>query len=198
MRIGFVIVGAIVAVVGVALLYVPVFPQSAQTVTAKPGVPSYYVGNVSYDSLTGKIPVSISWTATTTVTVIGGACTSHCTNFSDLSDVTLETGTSGSFMVEQPVGGSIFMGANTSGAPSGSVTFKITAALTTVGSLLVIVGLLILVAGAFLRRTKASPAIAIVPAPGAPSPTPAPAAPSTPADSGPSGLSGLGRGPPNE
>lgn len=181
MRIGFVIVGAIVAVVGVALLYVPVFPQSAQTVTAKPGVPSYYVGNVSQDSLTGKIPVSISWTATTTVTVIGGACTSHCTNFSDLSDITLETGMSGSFMVDQPVGGSIFLGANTS-TSSGSVTFKATIALTTAGSLLVILGLLILVAGALLRRTKASPAIATVPAPGAAAPAPTPTAPANPAE----------------
>ncbi len=198
MRIGFVIVGAIVVIVGIALLYVPVSPQGSKTVSVLPELPNYLVVNESGASLTEKIPVSVTWTATTEVTVIAGACTSHCTNFSDLSDVTLETGTSGSFMVEQPVGGSVFMGANTSGAPSGSVTFKITAALTTVGSLLVIVGLLILVAGAFLRRTKASPAIAIVPAPGAPSPTPAPAAPSTPADSGPSGLSGLGRGPPNE
>ena len=182
MRIGWVIVGAVIAVTGVALLYVPVIPQASRTLTASPGAPAYFIASAPGASLTGKIPVSVSWTASTTVTVIGGACTSNCSNFSNLSDIVLQTGTSGTFTVDQPVGGSIFMGANTSDSSTGSVTFKATTAYTTVGSLLVIIGILILVAGLLLRRSRAGPAIATVPAPTVPSPTAAPATPTNPTD----------------
>lgn len=180
MRIWFVVIGVVVALVGATLLYVPVYPQPTQTVPALPGPPTYYIGNVTGAPITGKIPVSISWTANVTVTVIGGACTNHCVNFTDLSSVTLQAGTSGSFTVDQPIGGSIFFGANASGSTSGLVTFKVTSALSTLASALVIVGVVLALIGVFLRTQKPSPAIATVPAPGAPSPspTPAPAAPS--------------------
>ena len=182
MRIGFVVIGAVVAVIGAALLYIPVVPQPSETVPAVSGPPTYYIGNVTGYSITEKIPVTISWTANVTVTVIGGACTSHCVNFTDLSSLTLQTGTSGSFAVDQPNGGSIFFGANASGSSNGSVTFKVTTALSTVASGLVVVGIVLVLLGLLLRTQKASPAVATVPAAVAgPSPSPAPA-PATPSD----------------
>lgn len=180
MRTGVVIVGVVLAIIGAALLFVPVVPQTSETVQSNSATP-FYEGSVAGFSLTGSIPVSVTWTANTTVEMIAAAAScsgTNCANASQISGATIQSGTSGSFTLNQPDGGSIFMGIAPTGGGPANATFKITTALTTVGSVLVIVGILVLIVGAVLkRRTMAMPQAPAQPvqpaAPGTP-PTPPP------------------------
>ncbi len=176
MRVILALLGALVAAIGVVLLFVPLAAQPAAVVPAATGPPTYDVGKVPGASLIGVIPVSITWSSTSYVTVIGGVCSAPCTNDSQLSDITVQNGTSGGFSVNQPVDGETFVGANTTGNTSGTVTFKLTTALTTEASLLIVVGIIVVIVGVFLGppKPKAVPAAA----PGAVgAPVPAPSAP---------------------
>ncbi len=174
MRIGLVIVGLVLIILGAVLLFVPLEPQTNQVVSTSSDTP-YYEGTVSGFSLTGSIPISVSWNASATVQVIAGACTATCTNESQVSSITTETGMSGSFTLSQPNGGSILMGAiGPLGGSPASVTFKITTALTTVGTILVPVGIIVLILGVVLKSQKQKMAAM---APPASPPTPPPAAP---------------------
>jgi uncharacterized membrane protein len=165
MRLGMVIVGVIVVIIGAVLLFVPLVPQTSQTVASNSSTP-FYLGSVSGFSLTGNIAVAVSWTSTTTVTIAAAACSGTCSNISQISGITTQSGTSGSFTLNQPDGGEVIMGIVTSGGAAANATFKITTALATVGSILVIVGIVILIAGIVLHRKKPA-------AEPAPAPTPA-------------------------
>jgi uncharacterized membrane protein len=174
MRIGLVIVGVVLLIVGAALLFVPVVPQSNETVSSSSTAP-YYAASVSGFSLTGSIPIAVTWASSgPSVTVIAGACSGSCISSSQVSSITYQNGTSGSFTLSQPDGGSILMGVDQGGGGV-NVTFKITTALTTVGSILVPVGILVLIVGAVLKRGGSKPA----PAPMA-APEPTPTAPESP------------------
>jgi hypothetical protein len=171
MRVGILVVGIVLAIIGAVLLFVPVVPQASQTTTST--VPVVLL-SVSGFSITGSIPVAVSWNSTTSVIVVGVACTATCNqNVSSLSGVTLQTGTSGSFTLNQPNGGEIGLAAeNSSGSGSPStVTFKVTTAISTVGSALLIVGIIVLIIGAAVKSKKAQVA----------APAPMPYMPSTPA-----------------
>lgn len=160
MRIGLVVAGVIVIIVGAVLLFVPVVPQASETVQSNSSAP-YYLGSISGFSLTGSIPISVSWTSTSSVEVIAAAVScsgSGCTNVSQISGTTAESGTSGSFTLNQPDGGSIIMGiASVTGGGTANATFKITTAITTVGSILVIVGILLLIVGLVLKSKRPAP-----------------------------------------
>jgi len=165
MRPIWVAVGAVLIVVGVVLLYVPFVPQKSITVPASQGPPDYEVGTVPGSSLTGKIPVAFAWTSSVTVTVYGGTCSNPCSNYSELSGIVVQTGTSGTFTVQQPVGGTIFVGANTSTGPAGSVSVKVTTAFSTLGSLFVIGGVALALVGLVIRPKRATSALGEAPPP---------------------------------
>jgi hypothetical protein len=171
MRWSWVAVGVVIALLGAVLLFVPVVPQGSETATyasTSGGVQySYYRANVSGYSLSGTIVVAVSWTSNTStaVQVIAAACSASCgENYQQLSDVTNETGTKGTFVLDQPNGGSIVMGIlSTESGKSASVTFKVTTALATVATALVVIGLVLVIAGAVLRRKPGPPAPATIP-----------------------------------
>jgi hypothetical protein len=188
----FLLLGAGLIAVGIALLFVPVLAQPTETIPARHGPANFYIEHLPGASLTGTIPATISWSSDVAVTVVGGACAAACTNDSELSDVVVQRGLSGTFAVVQPDGGSIFLGANTSAPIPATVTFHATAAFVTLGSLLAVGGLVV-VALAFVWQ-KRSPDPAPPPAPGAVGPPPV-TEPTRSADSDhPSGY-GRGTGP---
>jgi uncharacterized membrane protein len=155
MRPVIVVVGIVLLIVGAVLLLEPVVPQGNQTISNNSALP-YVIESVSGYSLTGSVVVHISWTAPTAVTVVGGACTANCNSSSSASGVTEQSGTSGSFTLNQPNGGEILFGAlNPSTGKGGNATFTISTALATVGTLLVVVGILLVIAGAVLKSDKA-------------------------------------------
>ncbi|MCI4352422.1 MAG: AAA family ATPase [Thermoplasmata archaeon] len=169
------VVGLVLAVVGAVLLFVPVVAQPSQTVQTTSSTP-YVAFTVSGFSLTGSIPVSVSWTSTASVTVLAAACSAQCSgNPSSISGLTTQTGTSGKFTLNQPDGGAVVLGALNVGGAAAAVTFKVTTALTSIGSILLIVGILLLVVGILRWSRKAempAAAMAAAPtgAPGAPQP----------------------------
>ena len=149
-----VVVGAAISVLGVALLLVPLTPQASETVR------SQYVGSVSGFSLTGKIPVSVTWTSPEPVQIGAAACAATCT-LSDYRNTGAvhQNGTSGSFTLSQPDGGSIIMGnvgpmPQIVGLPGPNITFRITTAPTTIGTGLAVIGGVVLIFGLILRSTK--------------------------------------------
>ncbi|MCI4352996.1 MAG: hypothetical protein L3K14_06370 [Thermoplasmata archaeon] len=183
MRMGLLVVGVIVAIVGAVLLFVPLVAQSNQTVSTGSTTP-FVLLSVSGFSLTGSIPVGVSWTATSSVTVVAASCTAAClssnaTSISGLSGLTYQTGKSGSFTLNQPNGGEVIVGALNLGTGSpANVTFKVTTALSTVGTVLLVVGIVVLIVGVVLKSGKAKmtpampPMYPSTPSPGAPPPSP--------------------------
>lgn len=179
MRAGWVVVGIVVAVIGAALLFVPVVPQSNETVNSSSSTP-YVIVSVGGYSLTGNVPVAVSWSTSgsASVEVLAGACSGTCNDTSQVSGITSQNGTSGSFTLNQPNGGEIIMGVVYGGSPAVTVTFKITTALSTVGTILLVVGILVLIIGIVLRGKPKASAAAAPPTP-APSTGPGGPPPST-------------------
>lgn len=151
MRIGMVVVGVVVLIIGAALMFVPLSPQPSQTLT-QTSESTPYAFTISGISLTGSIPISVSWTSNTTITLLAVACSGTCGNLSTLSGVTLQTGTSGSFSLSVPTGGTVEIGTITTGGTPSSTTVNVTTALTTVGTILLVVGILLLIVGLVLKR----------------------------------------------
>ncbi|MCI4327187.1 MAG: hypothetical protein L3K16_06100 [Thermoplasmata archaeon] len=163
MRPVIVVVGIVLLIVGAVLMVEPVVPQSNQTISSNSALP-YVVESVSGYSLTQTIAVHISWTAPATVTVVGGACTASCNSSSSASDLTIQSGTSGSFTLNQPNGGEILFGAIngstfSQGSGAANATFMVTTAFATVGTLLVVVGILLVIAGLVMKSDKARAAV---------------------------------------
>ena len=192
MRLGILVAGIVLVIIGAALTFVPVVPQGSQTVRSNSTAP-YYAGSISGFSLTGSIPVSVSWTASSDVEIVAVAAScdgAGCSNATQISGATLQSGTSGSFTLDQPDGGSIIMGVvSTPGGSSANATFKITTAVTTVGAILAIVGIILVIVGAVVRKGRKATTVA--PAPTAwPAPTDGPTtAPPTPPAQDPPGQS---------
>ncbi|HKV89889.1 MAG TPA: hypothetical protein VJQ43_01690 [Thermoplasmata archaeon] len=161
---GIVVVGVVLLILGAVLLFVPVVPQAKQTIGPSSSIPGVIL-SVSGVSLTGSIPVSVSWSSTGPVTVGGATCAANCEsiNATGVSNPTIESGTSGSFTLNQPNGGSLVLIAFSFGSgPNGfanrsnaTTTFTLTTALSTVGSILLIVGILLLIVGLVLKSKKA-------------------------------------------
>ena len=180
MRGGIVIVGIVLIVIGAVLLFVPVAGQGSQTVNSGSSTP-FEVISVSGFSITGSIPVSISWTSTGPAEVVAASCTASCDTsggVSALAGVVIQSGTSGSFTIGQPNGGEVVYGViSTGGSSSVNATFSVTTALTTVGSVLLIVGIVILIIGAVLRSKSK---MAAMPPPQPATPAGEPMAPMNP------------------
>jgi hypothetical protein len=185
-RAGLVVVGIVLAVIGAVLLFVPVVPQGSDSVPSSGTNLPFLTVSVLGFSITGSIPVAVTWTATARVTVVAATCSAKCTaNFSTISGIVLQSGTSGSFTLNQPNGGEMRFGAVSSSSPfvgalnaSGSpftVTFTLTTALSTVGTVLVVIGSIVLILGAVVKSTKAKMAAAAAPMSYMPATTPPPA-----------------------
>jgi uncharacterized membrane protein len=188
MRPVIVVVGIVLLIVGAVLLFEPVVPQANQTITSQSS-PPVDIESVSGYSLTGSIAVHIAWTSVAPVTVVAATCSANCNYNSSASGVTLQSGTSGSFTLNQPNGGEIAFGAiNLTSGKGGNATFTISTALATVGTLLIVVGILLVIAGVILKSDKArsavQPASPVVSSPSGPtSPGSDPAASPTPPSS---------------
>lgn len=173
MRWPWLVLGVALVVIGLVLVVVPVVPQGSGTVSY--GVTnggahlSYYRVAESGLSLSGVIVVSVAWTAagSSAVEIIAAACSSTCGgNFSQLSDVTVQTGKSGAFALDQPIGGSIAMGIlSTENGSNASVTFRLVTTLSTVGSAMVVFGGALAIFGGVSRRKRASGSREDAPAP---------------------------------
>lgn len=158
MRAGIVVVGVVLLVIGAVLLYVPLAPQPAQTMTQSSSSASPYAFQVSGFSITGSMPVSISWTSNTSVILAAVACSGTCSgNISSVSGVVLQTGTSGSFTLSVPDGGTVAIVAESSTGGPSTTTVNVTTAETSIGSILLIVGILLLIVGLVLKRKSAKP-----------------------------------------
>jgi uncharacterized membrane protein len=154
-RITWVVVGVVVLVIGVVLQFVPVASQGSETVVGGSDAP-YWAGSVSGVSLTGSIPVSVAWSSSTAVTVLAGVASGGCSSPTSVSGVASQSGTSGTFTLNQPDGGCLLLesGPGTGGS-SVNVTFTIKTALTTVGSAMIIFGVILVIVGLVLRRKSA-------------------------------------------
>jgi uncharacterized membrane protein len=160
------VVGVVLVLIGAVLLFIPVEDQGSQTVDTSSTLPGELV-SVSGFSLTGSIPVSIDWTATSAVVVAAVACSGNCesSNASTLSGVTTQTGTSGTITLNQPDGGEVGMIAlPASGGHEANVTFDIKTALTSVGSILIVLGIVLLIVGVVLQGKPKAGAAPVAPA----------------------------------
>ncbi len=149
-------VGIVVALLGIALLFAAVAPESDRTVDSSAKAP-YYVGRVGGFSLTGSIPISVSWSVngSSPVEVWAAACALGDVCGSALAPTDYENGTAGTLTMSQPNGGSIVLGVLYGGTPGEVVTFHLTVALATAGSVLAVVGLAILIAGVVVPSRSA-------------------------------------------
>jgi len=151
-RLAIVVLGVVLAVVGAGLLLAPVSPRPDQTV--REGLSIAF--SVQGFSLTGSIPVAVSWASTlnATITVYGLACSTTCTSNNVQGQFASQTGKSGSFLLDQPIGGTVLIYEVTKVGQLGNVTVKTATALPTEGSILVIVGIVVLTVGMVLRPKK--------------------------------------------
>jgi len=158
--------GVVILLVGVALLYVPVVPQftSTQTVSLQSQNRGWYflLENVSGYSITGVVPVLVSFTSSALVDVEFATCTDVCHNFTQLQQGQRVAGTNqigilvgvtgGSISLNQPNGGSIWVawGQQTTTPTSVNITYSVTTGLTVAGPLLLTAGSAVLVSGILL------------------------------------------------
>jgi uncharacterized membrane protein len=167
MRAGIVVVGILLIIIGAVLMFVPLL--SSASVNLSSSQPEQEV-NVSGFSITGGIPATLSWTSNQPVNVSVATCSSVAGNGTCKGTVSLlsaENGTSGSFSFNVPAGGGIGVGMVGGDAATASVTIKL--AQTTVGLIVLVIGVILFLVGAAVRRK--------VPPPPPPPPPAAPAAP---------------------
>lgn len=152
MRMGMVVVGIVLLIVGAALMFVPLSPQPQQTLTQS-STTTPYAFTISGISITGSIPISVSWSSNTSVLLVAVACSGSCSsgNVSALSGATIQTGTSGTFSLNVPTGGTVEIAVGTITGGASSTTLNVKTALTTVGTIVLIVGILLLIVGLVLK-----------------------------------------------
>jgi hypothetical protein len=149
---------------GAILFFVPVVPQASHTRTLEfpPGDSDYFLKeNISGFSLTGTIPVIISWSSNGSIDVVASACPHYCSNQSQLpsnSIVYESLVTSGSVYLSVPNGGAIFVAwyQQTDQPPSTALTYTVWTGLTPAGPILLISGSAVVVLGVTFRRMDAA------------------------------------------
>lgn len=140
---------------GTVLIYVPVVSQGSHTRTLEyPPGNWYYIltENISGRSLTGMIPVSISWSSNGSMDVVAAACNHPCLNESQLpknSTTYQNLVTSGTVALDVRNGGSIFVAwfQQTDHPPSTEFTYTVWTVQTTAPPVLLVSGSIILVLG---------------------------------------------------
>jgi uncharacterized membrane protein len=156
MRIVIVVVGIVLIILGAVLAFVPLTTAATQEVTSS----APYGANITAAfSITGTVPLTISWTSGSSTTVLLGACdkissSANCTN----PQLTTQSGTSGSWNVNVKPGGAIVAACATSGCTA-NVTVK--EGQTVIGDILLILGIVILIVGVILKsKPKMAPPMA--------------------------------------
>lgn len=154
------LLGIVLVLIGIVLSYVPTVPEGSHTatVTADSVAGPWYQFSekVPGSSVTGVIPITISWTASSRATdADAAACFGDCTNVTQV-DSFMQTegeGTSGSFSLLQPNGGSIFLALiqQTTPPASDNFSFSITAVLTVAGPLLLTSGTIVIILAGILE-----------------------------------------------
>lgn len=161
MRIVIVVVGIVLIILGAVLAFVPLATAASQEVTSS----APYVANITAAfSITGTVPLTISWTSGSTTSMILGACDKVNSGASNISgsctnaQITTQTGTSGSWNVNVKPGGAIVAGCFTSGCTA-NITVK--EGQTVIGDILLILGIVVLIVGVVLKsKPKAAPPMA--------------------------------------
>jgi hypothetical protein len=168
MRIVLVIAGIVVLLVGALIQFVPLAPQPVNPISTYGGTP-FETFSVGGFSITGSITVSISWTASSPVTFIAAVCPSGChsANVSSLSDITTQSGKSGSLTLSQPNGGEIILVALSN--TSTGVNPTVITVWATEAAVVLFAGVAVVIAGVVWR----SPRRAVPTAGAAVSPSPA-------------------------
>ena len=158
MRAVSVVLGIVLLMAGAVLLFVPVVPQGShnETIALDSANGGWYqlTENISGFSITGGIPVSVSWTSSGEVYLDAAGCSHYCDNVSQVANyMQVEGGLSGSISLTQPNGGSIFLAWAQQTDPPTSVnfTYSITTGLTVVGPALLIAGSISLILGVAMR-----------------------------------------------
>ena len=176
--------GIVLLVVGAGLLFVPIVPQGShtETVVLLSADNGWYQlsENVSGFSVTGVGPVSVSWTSSALVDVDAATCSGYCGNVDQVASVMqVEIGTQGSFYLNQPNGGSIFVAwAQQTFAPASvNITFSIWTDLTIAGPIVLTSGSILLILGIVpgpKDRLEIAPSASSFPAEEIPGPPPRP------------------------
>lgn len=154
MRAGIVVAGVVVLVIGLVLAFVPLVNQGSTHV----GQFQSLAEGPSGFSITGSIPVSITWSAATSgsLSVAVSSCSPSSASAGTCNGPYTwhnQSGTSGSESFSIPDGGSaIFAFSSLGGA---SVTM--TTALSTIGAILLVIGIIVLIVGLVLRRKQPKP-----------------------------------------
>jgi len=164
-------VGIIVTILGAILSFVPLAPQPAGSLRTDSSS-AFYALQAGGFSLTGGIPTTVSWSASESVQIVaytepGPVCT--MSGYSSPngggynvpgSTAATDSGTSGSFTFEQPESGCMVLAVN---LPTGSgpvnVTYHVTTAETTFGTLVLVPGIVLVIAGVVLRKNEKGPAV---------------------------------------
>jgi uncharacterized membrane protein len=169
MRLGFVIVGVILLIIGAAISFVPVVGQGSNNLTAN----NPYTANATGFSITGSIPASVTWTSSGSVDFIVGTCsnTSPTCSGGTTHEWWQNDSTGGTIAFSIPTGGQVIFGILTTNATTtGSAT--LTLAETSIGLILIIVGILLLIVGLVLKSKKQKAALAAAAEPSTPPATP--------------------------
>lgn len=157
MRIGFVIVGIVIVLLGVLLLFEPIVPLQSQTVTsANPDIFTV----AAFVSPTGNVQLTVTWSSTTSITFAVYTCTSVNLPASNVSTacrgvatIGSETGTSGTFHFPVKSGSSVIAGIFSQKSGTASVT--VTGSSPLLATFLLVVGLVLVVVGGVLKKKAA-------------------------------------------
>jgi len=170
MRSRLLLVGVVVTTLGAILSFVPLAPQPTWSLRTDSSV-AFYSNHAGGFSVTGGIPTTVSWSASESVQIVaytepGPECTMSGYSSPAGSGYSVpggisasDSGTSGSFTVEQPENGCVVLAVNLP-ADSGpvNVTYHVTTAETTFGTLLLVPGIVLVIAGIVLRKDRKGPA----------------------------------------
>ncbi len=149
MRGGVVAIGIVLLVIGAVLAFVPLIQAASQDVSESS--PAAY--NISaLFSITGTVPLSISYTSSQTVDILVGTCDSvtyspsgqpQCSNPS----ISSQNASGGTFNVNVKPGGAVVIGL----LGPGTATVTVKEGQTTAGDILLILGIVLVLVGLVLR-----------------------------------------------
>jgi uncharacterized membrane protein len=152
MRIGILVVGVVLIVLGAVLGFVPLVQVASQSINES----TPYEANVTGFSITGSVPASVAWSSSSSISVEVGTCSSLQSNGSCSGSVSLQpiqTGTSGTFSFSVPDGGAFVVAISSLTAANASITVKL--AQSTIGFILIILGIVLLIVGLVLKSKGA-------------------------------------------
>ncbi|MCI4351083.1 MAG: hypothetical protein L3K15_06185 [Thermoplasmata archaeon] len=158
MRIGLVIVGIAIVLLGLVPLFEPIVPLQSQSVTsANPDI--FTVAAVV--SPTGNVQLTVTWSSTTSTTFAVYTCTSVNLPASNVSTacqgpmtIGSETGTSGTFHFPVKLGSSVIAGIFSQKPGTASVT--VTGSSPLLATVLLVVGLVLVLIGGILKKKAAT------------------------------------------